>query len=167
MKKYLSISNILVLVIISVLLYTKYPQIKTNFSSQGQAINDNFELVELRTEESIRFPSNQKQVVVFWATWCGPCKVELARLQNLVENKKINPQQILALSLDENISMLRDFMKNTKYDFLVAHDTTSQLSQKFNVIGTPTILLINEKNEIQWRTTGISPTLEARVLSFF
>jgi cytochrome c biogenesis protein CcmG/thiol:disulfide interchange protein DsbE len=166
-KKYLSISNFLVLVIISILFYTKYPQIKENFISQGQTITDNFQLVEFRTAENIPFPSNQKQVVVFWATWCGPCKVELARLQNLVENKKINPQQVLAVSLDENVSMLRDFLKNTNYGFLVVHDTTSQLGQKFNIFGTPTILLIDENNEVQWRTTGISPTLEVRVLSFF
>lgn len=167
MKKYLSISNILVLVIISFLLYTKYPQIKENLSSQGQTINEIFQLVDLRTTESIQFPSEKKQVVVFWATWCGPCKLELARLQRLVENKKVSPQQVLAVSVDENISIVRDFLKNTRYSFLVVHDSSTQLSQKFNVVGTPTILLVNERKEIEWRTTGISPSLEARVLSFF
>ena len=165
-KNFFSVSNILFFTVIGFLVYSKYPQIKQNFISQGELISDSFLLSEVRTSEPIQFPRLQKQVVVFWATWCGPCKIELARLQKLVESKKITPQQVLAVSLDDNESIVLDYLKENNYEFLVAFDKQSLLAQKFNIKGTPTILFVDEKNEVKWRTTGVSVSLGLRAENF-
>ena len=166
LKKYFSFSNLLFFAVFVFLIYAKLPQIKENFSSQGKLIENSFELTDIKTKLPVRFPSHTRQVVIFWATWCGPCKVELSRLQKFVELKKASESQILAISVDENFSDLEGFLKTNPYNFLVVHDARTEMAKAFNVLGTPTILLVNERNEVAWRTTGISPTLEMRLLSF-
>ncbi|WP_263381615.1 TlpA family protein disulfide reductase [Granulicella arctica] len=39
-------------------------------------------------------------VVNFWATWCGPCKDEMPRLQKLSETYALKNVQFVAISLD-------------------------------------------------------------------
>ncbi|MCB0369118.1 MAG: TlpA family protein disulfide reductase, partial [Bdellovibrionales bacterium] len=52
------------------------------------------------------------------------------------------------------------------YQFPIGLDTQGNLSTKFNVSGTPTILLLTKDRTISWLSTGLSPTLELRIKNF-
>lgn len=166
LKEHLNYSNVLFLIFLLVLLFMKYPEIKKNSEMQGTNIPTQFTLSEFSSDRQITFPNASKIVVVFWATWCGPCKVELSRINNLITSKKINSKQVIAVSLDESIGPISEAILNSKYEFQVIHDSDGKVGQFFNVAGTPTMLLIDERNTIHWRTTGISPSLELRILNF-
>jgi thiol-disulfide isomerase/thioredoxin len=43
-----------------------------------------FELTTLSGEQIV-LPLSRNHVLVFWATWCGPCGVELGRIQRLIK----------------------------------------------------------------------------------
>ena len=47
----------------------------------------------------------------FWATWCGPCIGELPNVQANYQKYKAQEFDIIAVSLDEEESDLRDFVK--------------------------------------------------------
>jgi thiol-disulfide isomerase/thioredoxin len=40
-------------------------------------------------------------LVVFWATWCGPCQEEVAQLRQVLETYQSKGLQIVGLSIDE------------------------------------------------------------------
>lgn len=167
LKNQVSYSNALLAIFLLVLVYFKYPEIKKNSDNQGIQVETKFNITDLNSQKEIIFPSNKKMLVAFWATWCAPCKVELKRINNLIASKKISPDQVLAISLDEKKEELLTFMADSKYGFQIAHDLDGKMSEFFKITGTPTLLLIDESNFVNWRTTGLSPSLEVRVLSFF
>lgn len=43
---------------------------------------------------------------------------------------------------------------------------SGQVSKKYNVTGTPTVVFIDAEEKINWITTGLSPTLEYRIKEF-
>ncbi len=105
-------------------------------------------------------------VVVFWATWCPPCEVELRRLNGLILDHKISAESVVAISLQEEPKLVRQIVGEREYKFQVAVTSEATLAKNYKVVGTPTIIFIDSAKTIQWVTAGLSPTLEYRVKKF-
>jgi thiol-disulfide isomerase/thioredoxin len=55
-----------------------------------------------------------------WATWCGPCVMELPYVQKLNEQMKDKKEVlVLTLNIDEELGLVEPFMKENKYNFTV------------------------------------------------
>lgn len=55
-----------------------------------------------------------------WATWCGPCRLELPYVEKLREQLKDRKDVvILTLNTDEEVGLVEPFMKQNKYTFPV------------------------------------------------
>src|SRR3954463_7417824 len=65
----------------------------------------------------------------FWATWCGPCKVEIPHFIEM--QKKYGPQglQIVGLSMDDDAKPVREFVQKIgiNYPVAVANEDIAQL----------------------------------------
>jgi len=146
-------------------LYLKLPSILTHFKFQDQKVSD-FTVKLINDEKFILSAQPKKIVMVFWATWCGPCEIELKRINKMVMDKKIQPSDVLAISSNEEESIVREKAKRENYLFNIALDTNGSISNQFQVSATPTIIFIDEKKTITWMTSGLSPTLEYRITSF-
>jgi thiol-disulfide isomerase/thioredoxin len=58
--------------------------------------------------------------VNFWATWCGPCREELPRLQRLADQyKNRSDVQFISFNLDENPGLVAPFLKEHQLAFIV------------------------------------------------
>jgi thiol-disulfide isomerase/thioredoxin len=59
-------------------------------------------------------------LINLWATWCGPCKLELPYVQKLREQLKDRKDVlVLTLNIDEDVGMVQPFMKQNQYSFPV------------------------------------------------
>lgn len=162
MKKFL---NIIFYVVIAGLVILKAPGIYENFKLQNTVAQTN-SLKRLSGEE-ISFPvQNQKMVVVFWATWCGPCKVELNRLNNMMAKGEIKSNQLIAINIQETKDEVNAFLEKNPLQFLIALDESGKISESYHVTGTPTVVFLDQDSKINWITSGLSPTLEYRITSF-
>ena len=58
-------------------------------------------------------------VVNFWATWCGPCKVEIPAFIELVDKYRDDQLTVLGISVDDSPEDLRQFAAEYKMNYPV------------------------------------------------
>lgn len=157
--------NWILLLVVGFLLYQRLPSIIGHFKVEGTpAPLFNVQLLHGETFELSTW--NKPLIVVFWATWCGPCDVELGRLKKMVEDHEIPGDSILTISSFEEKDLVDGTVKSRNYPFQNALDPQGEIARLFHVAGTPTIVFINEHKTIQWITTGLSPGLGLRAQKF-
>lgn len=99
-------------------------------------------------------------VIDFWASWCAPCKEELPIYQTLFDKYKAKDVNFMAVSVDRYKEEAEAFMKDEKYDFPVAHDAKTEVAQKFEIEGIPTIVVIGPCGRINWIHQGFNRNIE-------
>jgi thiol-disulfide isomerase/thioredoxin len=156
MKKWLSKSNLLTLIILGLALYMQGPTILKNFQSEGTklATEEYSEISGKGLKGKVLFPpQNLNSMTIFWATWCAPCKLEMQRLKSSVENGKIPKELIFAINPFETTATVVSFLN--KNDFPFTFIDAPDVSQRLNITSTPTTLFI-QKNEIISIKSGLS-----------
>src|SRR4030042_3670677 len=91
----------------------------------------------------------------FWATWCAPCKEEMASLEVLHQKFKEKKFVLLTISVDYGgLKSVREFMDKHRYTFPVLLDPKSEVLDLFNVKGIPTTFIIDKKGRMIGKAIG-------------
>jgi peroxiredoxin len=90
-------------------------------------------------------------LLVFFATWCPPCRKEVPELIRLQGEYGAKGLKILAVSLDDSRSKVESFVKGKNITYTVFHDGNGTAGRLYNVLGIPTNILINKKGVITFR----------------
>jgi peroxiredoxin len=110
----------------------------------------NFTLKNLDGKEISLSEFRGKHVLVnFWATWCGPCKIEMPSLEALYKRFKDKNFALLAISNDMfGANIVRPFVKAHKINFPVLLDQRLKVSNAFGVVSLPTTFMIDPQGKI-------------------
>lgn len=157
--------NIVLTVVVLVLLAAKIPGIIDNFKTEGSVAPE----FAVMTNSGLEFDTKDlhaKKVLVFWATWCPPCEMELSRINELVKEKRIPAEAVLAISMQEDKALVDKTVAERGYQFPVAYDLDGKVSQLYKIQGTPTLVFLNGDKTIRWLSTGLSPLLKIRLNIF-
>ncbi len=157
--------NIILTVVVLILLAAKIPGMIDNFKTEGSEAPD----FSVMTSSGLEFDTKDlhaKKVLVFWATWCPPCEMELSRINELVKEKRIPAEAILAISMQEEKALVDKTVTERGYQFPVAYDFDGKVSQLYKIQGTPTLVFLNGDKTIRWMSTGLSPLLKLRLNIF-
>jgi peroxiredoxin len=108
-------------------------------------------------------------IVDFWATWCGPCKVEVPEFVEMQANYKDKGFAILGIAVDDTIPNLKKFAEEYKmnYPVLVAHE---EVEKAWGPIwGLPTTFTVSRDGKICKKHTGLATReqFEREVTSLF
>ena len=106
-------------------------------------------------------------VLDFWATWCGPCRESLPKLEKVREQFKDNPKvAFYAVSVDEPKVENKELAK-TFEDLKVrpADPSRHRASRppRFKFRGIPTMFIIDDKGVVQDCEAGVNPETRRRV----
>ena len=120
--------------------------------------------IVLRTMEGRRVPvdsllADGPVVLNFWATWCRPCRVEMPKLEDLMEDLGPRHVHFAAVSLDTRRSKgkVEEYIEKNDLKLPVYRDPEGSLARKFKVTAIPTTVLLNQDGEIAFRTRGYRP----------
>lgn len=111
-------------------------------ASVGQPAPD----FELATPEggTIRLSELRGKAVMvnFWATWCGPCKIEMPLYVSAYEAHK-DELVVLAVDVEEPAATVQSYVANNGLTFPVALDARGEVSLLYRVRGLPTTYFVD------------------------
>ena len=97
-----------------------------------------------------------KPVILFiWATWCPYCVRELAYLEKSYLDIKKSGVELLAIDSGEPRERVARYLNNRKIEFPVLLDTDSKVSYAYNVIGIPTLVLVDAQGMIKFQGNSL------------
>ncbi|WP_255856673.1 TlpA disulfide reductase family protein [Bacterioplanoides sp. SCSIO 12839] len=96
--------------------------------------------------------------VDFWASWCGPCRKSLPLLNDMRNELKGQPFEVLAINLDEDIKDARGFLKQFPVSYPTLHDGAGNTPEDYELKGMPTSYLIDKNGIVQAVHTGFKPS---------
>ena len=95
-------------------------------------------------------------LVNFWATWCGPCRLEMPEIQAVWQEYEDDGLVVLALDQDENAEDVSAFFDELGLTFTPALDEGSRTANNYGLPGTlPASVFINPDGEITAIHRGI------------
>jgi thiol-disulfide isomerase/thioredoxin len=127
--------------------------------ANAKPANFNFTLKDIHNKD-VKLTDLKGKVVLldFWATWCGPCKLEIPwfiEFQN-----KYGPQglQVVGVSVDDTLDKLKPYVADMKMNYLVlqglGHD---DLQDAFGPLwGIPVTVVISRDGKVCAKHTGLS-----------
>jgi cytochrome c biogenesis protein CcmG, thiol:disulfide interchange protein DsbE len=91
----------------------------------------------------------------FWATSCKPCIKELSELQKFYPDYKKKGFEILAVDVDgpRSVSAVKPKVKGLKWEFPVLLDTNKDIYRKYQVLGIPHTVLIDQNGDVRYTHT--------------
>jgi len=95
-------------------------------------------------------------VLDFWATWCGPCRVQHPLYEQVKTRFKNNADVVfLAVNTDEDRSLVKPFLDRQKWSKDVLYD--DGLGGFFRVNSIPTTIVLDRMGEVKSRMPGFLP----------
>jgi peroxiredoxin len=126
------------------------------------AIPPEFKLFNLEGKEvSLSSFRGQPIVINFWATWCGPCRVEMPAIQSRFEKYKQQGLVILAVDFDEPREVVAGFRDEFGLTFEILLDPGADVQKLYRNRTYPTTFFIDPEGVIQVQHFG--PMTEGQI----
>ena len=118
-----------------------------------------FEAVTVDTSAVKRTLADYRGKVVLlniWATWCGPCIVEMPTLEALHREFKDTDLRVIAVSIDQPATedAIREFIKKLGLTFEVLHDAQGNITRDYQATGYPETFVIGRDGVIRKKVIG-------------
>ncbi len=87
-------------------------------------------------------------MIDFWATWCGPCKRAIPKINEWAEMYK---DQMVVVGLSDETEAKVNSMKTPVMEYYSAIDTQKRLKNIYQVTGIPHIVVIDPNGIVRWQ----------------
>ncbi len=137
--------------------------LEEEFSSRGNAIDavgkpaPAFSLPSLDGHMvSLTDYRGKKVLIVYWASWCSPCKAEMPALNRLYRGAAGTnfAFEILAVSVDEDRAEAEKFVRENSMPFPVLLDPGQKTVDRFHVESVPSMIVVDSSGTIIFGRSG-------------
>jgi thiol-disulfide isomerase/thioredoxin len=99
----------------------------------------------------------------FWATWCGPCKEYMPKLQSLYNLYHDKGLEVMSIS-DETRTTVEAFHKKEPYTFPVYLDDFELMHKAFDIHAIPLIAVVDRDGNLIYNGEADPKAVEAAVV---
>ena len=105
---------------------------------------------------NLRLQEQRGRVVMvnFWATWCGPCRVEMPHLARLYDKYKASGFQLFGVNIDEDPRQAAAVATKLGLRFPVLLDTEKKVSKLYDLNTMPSTVLIDRDGKVRYVHRG-------------
>ncbi|GGH54047.1 thiol:disulfide interchange protein [Dyadobacter endophyticus] len=113
-----------------------------------------------KSVKEVLVDSSKHNLIVFWASWCGPCRMEIPQIKKLYENEgqKLN---VVSISVDKDQNAWKKAMHKEqmpwKQFLLPLGDTYAILDKKYNLQTIPIWVLLDGSGKVVDQHVGYEP----------
>jgi thiol-disulfide isomerase/thioredoxin len=102
-----------------------------------------------------KLDSGSPHLLLFWATWCGPCKASLPEVMAFSRARGV---PVVAIT-DESAEEVRSFLSGWKRPFPenVALDELRRTFIRYGVSGVPTFVMVDGQGKVESHVSGYGP----------
>lgn len=117
-----------------------------------------FSLPLLDNSKNISLSDYRGEVVYlsFWASWCTPCRQEMPYLAQLWERHRERGFQVLAINVDEDLALAKEFAAQYQLPFPLLRDEQREISALYRVPGFPTHYIVDRDGDIRFSGLGFN-----------
>jgi len=103
-------------------------------------------------------------IINVWASWCGPCRLEMASLDRLARRYGGNQFTVIGISTDDYPEAATAFLKQSKTQFRQFIDSQLQLENMLGANRLPLTLLVNAQGQVLLKVYGSQAWDETQAL---
>jgi thiol-disulfide isomerase/thioredoxin len=108
--------------------------------------------------DQLRLESLKGKTIIFdfWATWCGPCRLQHPLYEQVKQRFKGNPGvTFLSINTDEERELVTQFLRENHWSNAVYFE--NGLSRMLKITSIPTTIIVDRHGEIASRMNGFAP----------
>jgi len=92
-------------------------------------------------------------LINFWATWCGPCRLEMPEIVTHADNN--SDLVVLAINVQEQQEPIAAFASDFNMTMPVVRDVDAEIRDLYQVRGMPTSVFIDREGKIDTYWIGV------------
>jgi peroxiredoxin len=81
-------------------------------------------------------------ILNFWATWCGPCAIEMPILQSVFETYQDKNLQVVAVNIGESVSAVQQWQQTHQLTYPLLLDHDQRVAAAYQLRGQPSTYIM-------------------------
>ena len=117
-----------------------------------------------RSGDNLRLAEQRGNIVLvnFWASWCGPCREELPKMEELQQTYQDLGFTVLAINVDDNPAKAETLLQDVQVTFPVLFDPQGEVSQQYDLSAMPTTVIVDRDGNARLVHKGYKSGDEAK-----
>ena len=106
--------------------------------------------------QPIKLSDHRGEIVLlnFWATWCGPCRIEMPEFEAIFNEHSDQGFNIIAINNAESVADVQGFREEFGLSFTLAMDERADIQNQYNIFSYPSTFLLDRDGTILARHFG-------------
>ena len=95
-------------------------------------------------------------VLNFWASWCGPCRLEMPDFQKAWEEHQKQGVVFVGIAVDDTASEASKFAEQVGVTYPLALDTTGDVARAYRIRAVPSTYFIDREGKLATTLHGLA-----------